>query len=92
MSEPLKRRLRALEGKRPDPDAPRTVLVTWGVPPGAVKPPASALSDGGDLEWRREPGESEDELFARAEREVPRNTAGIAILVERPPAESPTGA
>jgi hypothetical protein len=88
MSKPLERRLRALEGKRPDPDAPRTVLMTWGVPPGAVKPPVSVLSDGGALEWRRGPSESEDEFFARAEREAPRNAAGFAILVERLPAES----
>ena len=80
----LTNRLDALE-RQASPSDDLTVFIISFVRPGPDGPigdePVAYLG-GDDESWNREPGETLDELKARARREVTRSNVGIAVLRE----------
>lgn len=79
----LERRISALEQASP---ADRIeAIIHRIVTPGEIDAEAQTargIDDGG--EWTRLPGESEDDLIARALREIPRKPGGVARLIVSP--------
>lgn len=74
----LEKRIAALEVQTA-PAEPLTIIRRL-VAPGKPQTELECLRDSSCTEWRREPGESEQGLIARASLQCARNASGVASL------------
>lgn len=77
----LERRIAELEKAGSTDEGPMTIVIRW-MTPGNLDDEIQELHDWkGSQQWKRQPGETEQELIDRATREVTRNGPGCALLM-----------
>ncbi len=78
-STSIERRLETLES-RAAPDNMIKTIIWHVIDPGPVAEMVIVTGDQGEC-WTRRPGETEDQLMERAQREVTRDARGFARLI-----------
>ena len=77
----LERRIAELEKAGSTGDGPMTIIIR-PMTPGNLDEEIQELHDSkGCQQWKRQPGEAEQEFIDRASREVTRNGPGCALLM-----------
>ena len=77
----LERRIAELEKAGAANEGPTTIIIR-SITPGNLELEMQEMHDSkGSQQWKRQPGETEQELIDRATREVTRNGQGCALLI-----------